>query len=241
MSEIFREIWEMGHLVHPKSMQNKDVSQDDNFETKEIINYQYCLESRDDEDFLFLFDKRSQQWVKEEFKERIHSFPNKYYEYVSFSVNPGEAYKIREELWVPFLVDGKFDYTYSERLSRFDTLYRVIEEIKKNPDSRQLILSIWDKSDICNIGGKKRIPCSVYYQILIRGEQLHIVYNQRSADVVAHLGNDVWLAWELGKFIAEKTGYQMGYLYHNITSLHCYKKDWDILLNGISLLGKGII
>lgn len=231
MSEIMREVWEMGHIVHPKSMQNKDVSKDENFQTKEIINYQYCLEKRDNPEVLFFFDKRSEDWTKKEFLERVNSVEN-----IPFH-NPGEAWKLRRDLWEQFLnISHEFDYTYGERFGSFGNLSRIIEEIKNNPDSRQLILSVWAKADICNIGGFSRVPCSIYYQFIVRGDKLHIVYNQRSADVVAHLGNDIWLAWELGAYVAQKTGYQMGFLYHNITSLHCYKKDWDTLQKGISFI-----
>jgi len=34
MSEIFREVWEMGSIVRPNSMQNKIVKDDDNYITK---------------------------------------------------------------------------------------------------------------------------------------------------------------------------------------------------------------
>ena len=58
MSEIFREVWEMGHIAHPNSMQNKDVKDDDNFSTKEITNYSYCLTTIFKEKYLFFTDQR---------------------------------------------------------------------------------------------------------------------------------------------------------------------------------------
>jgi len=223
MSEIMRDLLEMGLEVHPASMQNKIVRGDDQYITKEMINYSYALLYREEEDYLFLTDPRSKEWCKAEFKERISGKV----------LNPGKAWKIRMELWKEFLVNtvsGKrFDYTYSERIIVCNALLKIIYELNNNPDSRQCILTIWQPQDIVNIGGRARVPCSIYYQFMIRNNQLIIIYNQRSADVFAHFGNDIWLAWELGKYVAHHVGVEFGYLVHNIASLHTYKKDWGSL------------
>lgn len=218
MSEMGRDVLEMGIRIHPASMQNKDVRGDINFSTLEINNYGYCLQSLDREEYLFMGDSRSKEWCQAEFKERLQ-----------IGVNPGNAYKIREELWEPFLVDGHFDYTYSERINSWGGLDKIINELKVNPDSRQLIMAIWDSSDIQEIGGKKRVPCSIYYQFLLRNGQLDIIYNQRSADAYTHFGNDVWQAWHLMEYVAKQVGTKPGYLYHNIGSLHVYNKDIENL------------
>lgn len=219
MSEIFREVWEMGHIAHPHSMQNKMVKDDDNFSTKEITNYSYSLTSLNKVSYLFFADERSRKWADAEFKERI----SKNYR------NPGEAWKIRKDIWKPFLnKHGKFEYTYNDRI--VVSLRKVIDELKRNPDSRQAIISIWEPFiDSGGLGGKYRVPCSIYYQILVRNNQVNIIYNQRSADVVTHFGNDVYLAWQLMSHVADQLEMPEGYLFHNIGSLHAYKKDWPRL------------
>lgn len=219
MSEIFREVWEMGHIVHPASMQNKDVSGDENYSTKEITNYSYCLTALHKVDYLFLADPRAKAWADAEFQERIQP------DYV----NPGEAYKLRQDVWEEFLNEkGRFDYSYNNRM--WISRNAAIKELIRNPDSRQAIINVWDAQiDPFNLGGKRRVPCSMYYQILVRDNRVHIIYNQRSADVVTHFGNDIYLAWRLMEHIAEAIDMTPGYLYHNIGSLHAYKKDWPQL------------
>lgn len=220
MSEIFREVFEMGHIVHPNSMQNKDVTNDDEYTTKEITNYSYSLTSLNKVDNLFYADRSAKEWANAEFLERVMN-P------VRFQ-NPGEAYKLRSHIWDEFLnSEGKFDYTYNERISK--SLYFVLDELKRNPDTRQAIIPIFKPSDAKNVGGKKRIPCSIYYDFQIRRGRLNIVYHQRSADVVTHFGNDVYLAWKLMEWVANKVDVKQGYLFHNIDSLHAYKKDWPTL------------
>jgi len=218
MSEIFREVFEMGHIVHPKSMQNKDVSDDDNYLTKEITNYSYCLTSLNKLSYLFFADARSKYWAEEEFMERISPL----------YVNPGTAWKIRGELWREFLNNGEFDYDYNTRMK--DSLASAIKELRGNPDSRQAIINVWDAQiDPNNLGGVARVPCSMYYQVLVRDNKVNIIYNQRSADVVTHFGNDVFLAFKLMDYVSREINMKPGYLFHNIGSLHAYKKDWPKL------------
>jgi len=224
MSEVFRDVLEMGIRVFPNSMQNKIVEGDENFSTLEITNYDYCLLSLQEEDYLFLFDPTCRDWIKEEILERISPVP----------LNPGQAYKIRPHIWDQFLVNGKFDYTYPERIAGAGALHKIANEIRKNPDSRQLVMAIWDRHDINYLGGKKRLPCSIYYQFMVRNGQVNIIYNQRSADVVTHFGNDVWLAHAMMRAMTmavnsfpeyKEVPLKEGYLYHNIGSLHVYNKD----------------
>ena len=219
MSELFREVWEMGHIVKPNTMQNKVVLGDEDYTTKEVINYSYSLTNLFKSEYLFWADKRAKEWADAEFIERVSTD----------HVNPGEAWKLREHIWKEFIDEnGYFDYTYNERIGV--SIDDVIDELKVNPDTRQAIISIWDASiDIDGIGGRKRVPCSMYYQFLIRNGQLNIIYNQRSADIITHFGNDVYLAWKMMEYVSIQVGVKPGYLFHNIASLHSYKKDWPLL------------
>lgn len=219
MSEIFREVWEMGHIVHPHSMQNKIIKDDDAYSTKEIINYSYALTNLFKVQYLFFSDYDSREWADAEIEERV----------AYGSENPGEAYKLRSHIWNEFLnKNGQFDYTYQSRIRT--QLDKIIGELGRNPDSRQAIVSVWDHHlDAHALGGKRRVPCSIYYQFLYRNKKLHIIYNQRSADVVTHFGNDVYLAWRLMEYVAAQLKVRPGHLFHNIASLHAYKKDWPKL------------
>ena len=218
MSEIFREVWEMGHIVHTNTMQNKDIADDEGYKTKEVMMYSYCLTGLKKISYLFFADVMAREWADAEFVERVSFTPT----------NPGIAYKLRKHIWDEFLnADNKFDYSYNERM--IGKIKDIIRLLKKDPDSRQAIINIWNDEDYDGIGGHLRVPCSMYYQFLIRNGQLNIIYNQRSADVVTHFGNDVYLAYRLMEHIAHLLDIKPGYLYHNIGSLHSYKKDWPKL------------
>lgn len=226
-----RELSSYGAIVKPKHYQNKDIEDNDDFVTKEIICQQYCLTSLKEEEALFVFT-HAKEWADAEFKERISPYP----------INPGTAWELRKDLWEQFLVRGYFDYTYSERMC--GAIYEVVEVLKNDPDTRKAVLPIFNGNNVCDtdyLDGSKRIPCSMYYDFLIRdnakGERvLHICYHQRSSDYIQHFGNDVYLAWKLMEYIAKEVGIKPGYLYHTIDSLHAYKKDWHYLNMNIGKL-----
>lgn len=236
MSEMGRELTSYGKIVKPKTYQNKVIEGDDQFITKEIICQQYCLTSLPDKEWLFAYTK-TYDWAVAEFSERIDPT----------MVNPGDAYLENPLMWSQFLrEDGKFDYTYSERLNRlvnspvpngsvFTTnLEAIISLLEHDPDTRKAVLPIFDSEDTNHYDGSARIPCSVYYDFLIRenakGEkQLNLCYHQRSSDFCMHFGDDVYLAWRLMEYVAYNLQIKPGYLYHTIDSLHTYKKDWDLL------------
>jgi thymidylate synthase len=256
MSELGRELNSYGQTVKPKTYQNKVIEGKEEFETKELICQQYCLTSLGDPVWLFVFS-HSKEWADAEFQERITFEPN------GEPWNPGEAWKLRRDLWEQFLVKEEisfvgnethkeyheiFEYTYSERIMKpvyfngtvMPKIMAIIQLLKSDQDTRKAVLNIYgtdnynEDEDSDHYDGSRRIPCSMYYDFLIRqngkGEKvLHICYHQRSSDFVTHFGNDVYLAWRLMEYVAQEVGVKPGYLYHTIDSLHSYKKDWKYL------------
>lgn len=238
MSEMGRDLWEMGLLNSPKTYQNKVIEGNEEMTTKELICKQYCLTSLPDPEKLFIYTG-TKDWANAEFQERISGK----------QLNPGKAWELNPGMWEEFLVETangrKFDYTYAERINRKNGIFvndgTVLEEVihllKHDNDTRKAVLPIFLGSDTANYDGSHRIPCSMYYDFLIRdtgnGKQLNITYHQRSADFVGHFGDDVYLAWCLMEYVAERVGVKPGYLFHTIDSLHAYKRDWHFLKTSI--------
>lgn len=240
MSEMGRDLWEMGTEVKPKTYQNKFIADDENMVTKEEFCKQYCLTKLPDPEFLFIFTK-AKDWADAEFSERISGK----------QLNPGKAWELRPEMWKEFLVENRlisgpgFDYTYPERINtkvqsleiggpdNVTILEAIIQLLKQDPDTRKAVLPIFTDYDCNNYDGIARIPCSMYYGFFIRQGQLNLTYHQRSSDFVGHFGDDVYLAWRLMEYVAEKVGVKVGHLIHTIDSLHTYKKDWHFLKTSV--------
>lgn len=229
INEIRRDLKEMGVVVHPQTMQNKQVADDPDYETLELQNYIYTVL---DTDLSKL--NPTQPWADQEFIERTCGVQS----------NPGEAWKLRADVWTEFLVDrqyfdiekGKtvtipeFDYTYSERYTPWhggdrNQIDYIVEELKKHPDSRQLFMSVWNPIiDIRNLG-IHRVPCSLGYLFQNRGGELHVTYLMRSCDFATHFQNDLYLTTRLRNLIASETGLKPGRFTHWIGSFHIYQKD----------------
>ncbi len=214
--EIERDLFEMGIRIHPQSVQNKKVKDLPAYETIEIQDYTYMLTQWTDlKDF---FEKLALSWsyVEAEFKDRISVDPQ----------NPGSSYARRIGVWGEFLNEaGFFDYTYSERL--YWQIPAVINVLRADPDSRQAVMQIYDyHRDSPFRGGVKRVPCSMFYQALIRRDQLDFSYSMRSCDFYTHFPYDMALAIRLLEYLATALNVRPGYLKHHIVSLHAFKKDF---------------
>jgi thymidylate synthase len=205
-NEITRDLKEMGIEVHTKSVQ--DIQGD--FETLELQNYQYLVTKPLIEDI----PAKDPQWCLEEFSERVSP---KYQ-------NPGLAWELRKEYWLPFLHHGQFSYTYNETMAW--SVPSVLAELKRDPASRRAFIPVFDANrDYNNLRENQRIPCSIGYWVYIRRGELHLTYLQRSSDFFTHFANDVCLAVLLQDFLAQDLRVKMGTFSHWLGSLHVFSQD----------------
>jgi len=211
LNEIKRDLAEMGTEIHPQTMQDKYVGDNPDYITKELQNYDYTVKNA----VLSLDDlSPTQPWADAELAERLSGLP----------INPGEAYRLRDSIWNEYLHDGRFSYTYAERM--VGQVDKIIKEIQLRPESRQLYISIWEQHiDTHNLGGLSRVPCSLGYLFQLRNGKLNVTYIMRSCDFATHFHNDIYLAVKLMEYIAKSAGVEPGNFTHFIGSLHIYKKD----------------
>lgn len=219
--EIKRDLAEMGIEVKPKTMQDKNIEGNPDYETKELQNYCYTLLNAKSSDITGVI----QPWADEEFKERV-TYPTLDENNVLHFINPGTAWETRKDVWTEYMHEGKMAYTYNERIWRNDQLTEIINRLKEDHDSRQLWLSIWDPNEDPNkLGGISRVPCSLGYNFQYRDGKLNIHYVMRSCDFNTHFVNDVYLGIKLLEYVANECGMEVGSFTHTMFSLHVYKKD----------------
>ena len=213
--EILRDIIKFGRTAFSKTVQNLVDVGPEEYSMKELQLYSFCiLDDSDRRDTC-----KDLEWLMLEFRERVYKQQNP---------NPGVAWVVREEYWRKFLKDGKFCYTYGERMQ--DSVNKAIDLLRYNPETRQAIISIWDRvEDTMNTGGIKRVPCTMYYNLQIREGKLDIIYHMRSSDYFEHFRNDLTLAGELKHWVANKIRVPAGKTFMSVDSLHAYKKDWGTL------------
>jgi thymidylate synthase len=217
-NEIRRDLNELGTTVFA-GYQGMDHSKLDRekFTTKELHNYGYVVTRP------FISQLQPiQPWADAEWEERLSGARGN-------PVNPGEAWKLRPEVWTPLLEkfhemdDGAFSYTYSERFA--ESVPPAIFELFTHPTSRQAYVSVWNPAlDGPNVG-HRRVPCTLGYHFMLRNGELHTTYYMRSSDFGTHFDNDVYLAMKLAYFVAECIDQPVGSFTHVINSLHVYAAD----------------
>lgn len=217
INDIGREFKKCSSEVWTQTMQNKDISGDESYKTKEIQAFSFAILDTSDKDKM---PQVTKDWAEAEFAERISGK----------DINPGEAYLLRENVWREFLNgDDRFDYTYSERIGTQHQ--KAIHELLTRPETRQAIIQIHNREIDDKVMGKKRIPCSMFYQLMLRNGKLDLIYVMRSSDFATHFQNDIYLAIKMQEYVAKFTDYEPGKFIMFVSSLHCYKRDWELLKN----------
>ncbi len=222
-NEITRDLKELALVYQSQSVQDMDVSKDKGYMTHELLNYQYTISHKGMGDDIWKWGLKNLDgdYLKEELFERINT-----------GANPGNAYKHDEEYWSQFIHDGKFSYSYPERLQgHLDT---IVAAALRNEESRQLYVPIWYPEDKDNRASHKRVPCSIGYHLAIRNKKLYMNYIMRSCDFHKHWAKDVVLAVAYGsRFMKnynqwnEGNDIKWGSFTHTIFSLHGFAKDME--------------
>ena len=105
----------------------------------------------------------------------------------------------------------------------FDQIEKVIEILKKDPNSRRAKINI--NTPRKNVDTTLDEPCTMFLHFMIRHNKLHCTAVMRSNDIWYGLPYDVAFFTEVQKFIADKLGLAYGEYTHFACSLHMYDRD----------------
>ena len=106
----------------------------------------------------------------------------------------------------------------------FDQIEHVIDEIKKNPDSRRLIVNAWNVLDINSMALP---PCHVLFQFYINDGELSCQLYQRSADLFLGVPFNIASYSLLTLMVAQVCGLRPGDFVHTFGDLHLYQNHLD--------------
>src|ERR671933_1692793 len=105
-----------------------------------------------------------------------------------------------------------------------DQLAWVVEEIRRNPDSRRLLVSAWNPGDI---GDMALPPCHVLFQFYVARDRLSCQLYQRSADVFLGVPFNIASYALLTHMMAQVTGLEVGDFVHTLGDAHLYLNHLD--------------
>ncbi|MDE2088815.1 MAG: thymidylate synthase [Gammaproteobacteria bacterium] len=100
-----------------------------------------------------------------------------------------------------------------------DQISRVIEQIKRDPDSRRLIVSAWNVADLERMALP---PCHLLFQFYVAEGRLSCQLYQRSADVFLGVPFNIASYALLTLMVAHVTGLAPGEFIHTLGDTHLY-------------------
>ncbi len=100
-----------------------------------------------------------------------------------------------------------------------DQLGQVIDQIKSNPDSRRLIVSAWNVSDLEKMALP---PCHALFQFYVANGELSCQLYQRSADIFLGVPFNIASYALLTTMVAQVTGLQPRDFVHTLGDAHLY-------------------
>jgi len=116
---------------------------------------------------------------------------------------------------------GAYGYRIAHSVSK------VIKKLNEDNASRQAVLPIMRIKDISE--ETKDVPCTLGLHFLIRDNKLNLIVYMRSNDVIWGLPYDVYMFTTLQEIIANNLKVELGWYLHCTSSLHVYKKHYELL------------
>jgi thymidylate synthase len=101
-----------------------------------------------------------------------------------------------------------------------DQMRGVVEDIKRNPDSRRLIVSAWNPADLPKMA---LAPCHALFQFYVAEGKLSCQLYQRSADVFLGVPFNIASYALLTHMVAQATGLKPGDFVHTLGDAHLYR------------------
>ncbi|MBK8704616.1 MAG: thymidylate synthase [Saprospiraceae bacterium] len=103
-----------------------------------------------------------------------------------------------------------------------DQISQLIHDIKRNPDSRRLIVSAWNPKDIPVMAKSGLPPCHTMFQFYVAEGKLSCQLYQRSADVFLGVPFNIASYALLTLMVAQVCGLQPGDFVHTFGDVHLY-------------------
>lgn len=105
-----------------------------------------------------------------------------------------------------------------------DQISDVIKEIKRNPDSRRLVVSAWNVAELPDM---KLMPCHALFQFYVAEGKLSCQLYQRSADVFLGVPFNIASYALLTLMIAQVCDLEPGEFIHSFGDVHIYSNHME--------------
>lgn len=108
--------------------------------------------------------------------------------------------------------------------THIDQITQVVNAIKRNPDSRRLIVSAWNVADVDQM---KLPPCHAFFQFYVADGRLSCQLYQRSADIFLGVPFNIASYALLTMMVAQVCDLEPGDFVHTLGDAHIYLNHLD--------------
>lgn len=108
--------------------------------------------------------------------------------------------------------------------STVDQIADVIEQIKKDPNSRRLIVTAWNPGELDQMALP---PCHMFFQFFVADGKLSLLMHQRSCDMFLGVPFNIASYSLLLHMVAQATGLEAHEFVHSLGDAHIYKNHFD--------------
>jgi len=105
-----------------------------------------------------------------------------------------------------------------------DQISEVLETLKKNPDSRRIIVSAWNVGELANM---RLPPCHAFFQFYVADGKLSCQLYQRSADIFLGVPFNIASYALLTLMMAQAGGLKPGDFVHTLGDAHIYRNHLE--------------
>lgn len=114
-------------------------------------------------------------------------------------------------------------------LSPISQLQAVAWLLKKDPNIRQAVITMWNAGDLIHalLADKKDLPCTMCLNFLVREGKLNLTATMRSNDIWLGFPYDIWCFTNIQILLADILGLEVGWYQHQANSLHVYERNLD--------------
>lgn len=193
---------------------------------RSYIGYQFRLDNSGDE----------AQLITTRFAPNKAPIRELYWIWIMQSNDVDELNKLKCKFWDEWkMEDGTIGKAYGYQIAKQtfghqSQLHYIVNEIKKNPNSRRIMSEIWIPEDLDKMA---LTPCVHLTQWSVVGNKLYLEVRQRSCDVALGLVANVFQYAVLHKLVALECGLEPADIIWNIHNVHIYDRHMKDLLEQV--------